>query len=206
MSAPSLDVTYDPAPQELVGTQDDAYVEPKPLVAEDDDVSSIVRQADRLVRERFAQVFDIERRMLESVRVTGPDGQFVKNDEGAYVEDWSRVTMSQMQQFIQAGSAEAFFASQQSIDAYAEAVLAKFAYDDDYDAAYIAQGSGTVAERTSRAKAATVDKRWAALFRSVVSKKAKDAVERLDAHVRRVERIYVECMRQEERGYRAVRQ
>lgn len=158
------------------------------------------------LRKEYAQAFALEAQLLAKVRVLTPDKTaWVQNADGSFLEDWSRITLSDMEMFIQAASAEAFFSSQKVVDSYAEAVFAKFAYEDDYDTEYARILIGTINDKTSKAKRRTQKQRWVALFKTLYYKKAKEVVDRLDNHVRRVERIYSERQKEAERSFRAAR-
>lgn len=165
----------------------------------------IMRTIDEGIRRQFAQAFEIEEKLLRKTRTRLPNGQWLRNPDGSYVEDWSTLSITDMEAFIQEASAWAFFSTQAAIDSYAEAVFAKYTYDDAYDAAYTRQTSGTIGDKQARAKRVTRDERWRALYKTLYHRKAREVVERLDAHVRRVERIYYERSRQMEREFRAAR-
>lgn len=171
-------------------------------------IDFIKRKIDEGIRREYAQVFAEEEHLLAKVRVPNPPGStpgWQMNADGSYLEDWGRVTIKDMEMFIQAASSEVFFSSQKVINDYAEAVFAKFTYDDAYDAAYSSQLSGTIGDKTARAKRRTQDERWRALFKTLWYKRAQEVVGKLEAHVRRVERIYSERQKELERSFRATR-
>lgn len=170
------------------------------------DLDYIMSEIERQIREQYAQAFALESQLLAKVRTVAPQalgGGWVMNPDGSYVEDWSRVTLQDMEQFINAASSEAFFASQKVIDSYAEAVFAKYSYDDEFDDAYSRILTGTISDKTAKAKRRTQKSRWIALYKTLYYKKAKEVVDKLDAHVRRVERIYSEKQKENERSFRA---
>lgn len=156
-----------------------------PDKGEEEDMRAVVAEADREVRSRFSGVFAIEDRMLAMARAAS-----CPTAPGGYIESWERLSNGDLEWFIQAGSAEAFTASQVAIDAYAEATISKYSYDDAYDAAYMRQADGTIQDKSSQGRALTRDRRWSALYRAIVYRKAKEALDRLEAHVRRAEAIY----------------
>ena len=193
--------------------KEEQYMEPKvsPRLAKMDeedeaDMLFIEQAINDQLRKEYAQAFALEAQLLAKVRVLTPDKtEWVQNADGSFLEDWSRITLSDMEMFIQAASAEAFFSSQKVVDSYAEAVFAKFAYEDDYDTEYARILIGTINDKTSKAKRRTQKQRWVALFKTLYYKKAKEVVDRLDNHVRRVERIYSERQKEAERSFRAAR-
>ena len=173
---------------------------------DESDMLFIEQAINDQLRKEYAQAFALEAQLLAKVRVLTPDKTaWVQNADGSFLEDWSRITLSDMEMFIQAASAEAFFSSQKVVDSYAEAVFAKFAYEDDYDTEYARILVGTINDKTSKAKRRTQKQRWVALFKTLYYKKAKEVVDRLDNHVRRVERIYSERQKEAERSFRAAR-
>lgn len=171
-----------------------------------DDLDYIMNAIEQQIRSQYAQAFALESQLLAKVRVVAPPalgGGWVMNPDGSYIEDWSKVTLSDMEQFINAASSETFFASQKVIDSYAEAVFAKYSYDDEFDEAYSRILTGTISDKTAKAKRKTQKSRWIALYKTLYYKKAKEIVDKLDAHVRRVERIYYEKQKENERSFRA---
>ena len=160
------------------------------------------------IRREYAQVFAEEEHLLAKVRIPNPPGSvpgWQRNPDGSYLEDWGRLTVKDMEMFIHAASSEVFFSSQKVINDYAEAVFAKFTYDDAYDVAYSSQLSGTIGDKTARAKRRTQDERWRALFKTLWYKRSQELLSKLEAHVRRVERIYSERQKEMERSFRATR-
>lgn len=188
MAAPDIE---NEMPMPVVEGVGDKAADPMPRLCftpdpgEEDDMRAVVSAADEEVRSRFAGVFAVEQRLLGLVRAAS-----CPNAPGGYIESWDRLTDADLEWFIQAGSAEAFTASQVAIDAYAEATISKYSYDDAYDAAYMRQADGTIQDKSSQGRALTRDRRWSALYRAIVYRKAKEALDRLDSHVRRAETIY----------------
>ena len=171
-------------------------------------IDFIVESIEKSLHAQFPQVFAIENQLMAKVRTPLPAYQgpgWVMNADGSYMEDWSRITLQDMEQFIQAATAEIFFSSQRVIDCYAEAVITKYNYDDAYDKVYSSTLTGTVGDKTAKAKRRTMDERWVALYKTLFYKKANELVSKLEAHVRRVERIYTERQKESERGFRASR-
>lgn len=173
-----------------------------------DDLDYIMANIEEQIRKEYAQAFALEMQLVSRVRSVAPPsmgGGWVMNPDGSYVEDWSKVSLQDMEDFINAASAEAFFASQKVINSYAEAVFAKYSYDDEYDEVYAGILTGTISDKTAKTKRKTQKSRWIALYKTLYYKKAKEVVDKLDAHVRRVERIYYERQKENERQFRATR-
>lgn len=210
MGAPDLDGVFEPEVLQESPEEMNVDIRLKVEWSEDDreDLEYIQSSIEERIKSDYAQAFAIEAQMLAKVRTPLPPYMgpgWARNQDGSYIEDWSKVTANDMEAFIQAASSEAFFASQKVIDSYAEAVFAKFNYDDAYDEAYSALLTGTVGDKTAKAKRRTQKERWVALYRTLYYKRAKEVVDRLDAHVRRVERIYIERQKESERAFRASR-
>ena len=162
----------------------------EPAFTPEDDplVTEITRQANLLVEDRLGGMFRIERAFMEKARLRSQNG-YATDGIGVQIESWHMLTNQELEQFVQAGSAEAFFASQAAVDMYAEATLTKYAYDDAYDAAYVRSGEGTIPDKQAAVRVMTQDRRYQALFRTIAYRKAKDAVDRFESHVRRATTI-----------------
>lgn len=164
-------------------------------------VDEIIAAADAEIKRRFAEAYQVERRFLSKVRTPelddygnpklNPDGSpvWVRNPDGTVMEDWSLVTLSDMDEFVMNASAWSFFGAQDSVDIWAEAVIAKLMLDEEYDARYAGMISGTIADKQARASRLTQDSRYFAAYMAVLDRKAKEVVTRLDQTVRRVENI-----------------
>lgn len=210
MQAPDFDKVFEPEVMQEAPEEMNVDIRLKVEWSEDEkaDIDFIQQSIEERIRLDYAQAFAIEEQVLAKVRTPLPPGQgpgWARNMDGSYIEDWSRITPKEMESFVQAASSEAFFASQRVIDSYAEAVFAKFNYDDAYDEAYSGILTGTVSDKTAKAKRRTQKERWTALYRTLYYKRAKEVVDRLDAHVRRVERIYTERQKEADRAFRASR-
>lgn len=205
MAAPKVDEIVRPEGMDMKTQEPD--IKPKlTLDWEDDDkadIEYVMGKVDKSVHNQFAQVFDVENKLLMKVRTQLPNGQWLMSSDGSYVEDWSQVSEKDMELFIQEAAAWLFFYNQDVIDAYAEAVFAKYTYDDAYDSEYSGQLTGTVGDKTARAKRRTQSERWLALYKTIYYKKAQGILDGLDQHVRRVERIFAERGKQAEREFRA---
>lgn len=211
MNAPSIDSIYEPDTQDTDNMMD-VDLDPSLSFDWDDEdkkeLSIIMSSIDKMVRSEYVQAFAVEKKLLDKVRIPIPasaGGGWVVNNDGSYAEDWAKIDIKDMEHFIEEASSWTFFSSQNVIDNYAEAVLAKFSYDDSYDAAYSAQLTGTVGDKQARAKRNTKKERWLALYKTLYYKKAKEVIDRLEQHVRRIERIYQERQKQTEREFRAGR-
>lgn len=205
MKAPELEITQNA--DELDVKELEPNISPRIAIEMDvddkADLDYIIGEIDKAILLEYSKAFELENSILAKVRVKLPNGDWMVGPDGSYVEDWERLTVKDLENFIQAGSSWTFFLNQAAINSYAEAVFAKYTYDDAYDEAYVRQVTGTVGDKTARAKRRTQRERWIALYKTLYHKRAKEVVDRLDQHVRRIERIYSERMRESERQFRA---
>ena len=161
----------------------------------------LLKAADERLASEYAQLFEIEAQFISKVRQRLPvaaGGGYARNANGSYVEDWTQLTLKDMEEFVLAATQYIVFDSQQSINAQAEAAYATMFYNEVYSKAYNEPLSGTVDARAATATLMAQRERWRAQFCSHYWKKAKDLVDRMDAMVRRVERIYDRRMRMAE--------
>ena len=170
-----------------------------------DAVEYIKLKVHEAVDNRFPQMDRIERELYDKTLVPIPGGGYRMYPDGTYMRDWSQVTQEDLRSFVLAASAEAYFASDAQVDALAEAAFAKYDYDDAYDQAYSAQLSGTIGDKTARAKRRTQKQRWLALFKTLYRKCLDEKVEKLETHRRSIERMCIEMGKQAEREYYASR-
>ena len=164
-------------------------------------VDAIIDAANIEIHRMFAEAFQVEYNFLSKVRtpetddygnaLKTPDGGTVwrKNPDGTVYEDWSRITLSDLDQFILNASSWAFFGAQDSTDVWAQAVMAKLMLDEEYDARYASFIDGTIADKQARASRMTQDSRYFAAYLAILQRKAKEVVDRLDTTVRRAENI-----------------
>ena len=176
---------------------------------DDDDreeIQFVMDQVNQLISQMFAQTFANERKLLEKVRVTDQNGDWLRNPDGSFVEDWNSLTDKDLEEYLLAASSDVFFGSQRVIDTLGEASFAKLIYDDAYDNAYHEQIKGTINDKQAKARRATIDKRYVAIYKSLVNQRAKQVIDRADQHIRRIETIYRERSRNFERSIRATKE
>lgn len=210
MKAPEVDKVLEPEVEEV------QVPEPKvdmrlSLTWEEEDadaVEYIKLKVHEAVERQFPQMDRIERELYDKTLVPNPPGEpkgYQMYADGSYIRDWSRVSAHDLQTFCLAAAAEAYFAVNAQVDALAEAAFAKYDYDDAYDKAYSAQLSGTIGDKTARAKRKTQKERWLALFKTLYRKCLDEKVEKLETHRRSAERIYAQICEQQKREFYASR-
>lgn len=156
-------------------------------------IGTLIDAADERLTHDYAQLFEIERQLMDKVRVKLPiaaGGGYQMNSNGTYVEDWSQLTEKDMEQFILAATQYLVFDSQQSINTQAEAAYATMIYNDKYNKAFVEVLSGTNDMKASRASTIAKREKWRAQYYSHYWKKSKELIDSIDKLIRRVERIY----------------
>lgn len=201
--APALDEVFDERPQ-----LDDTPMATMPLdnvlKFEPQDrrmMDALLEAANERLAQEYAQLFEIERQFINKVRVRQPisaGGGYAKNANGSYVEDWSQLTLRDMEEFVLAATQYIVFDSQNAINVQAEAAYATMFYNERYSREFNEPLSGTNDARAATATLMAQKERWRAQFCSHYWKKAKDLIDRMDTMVRRVERIYDRRMRMAE--------
>lgn len=83
----------------------------------------LLKAADERLASEYAQLFEIEAQFISKVRQRLPvaaGGGYARNANGSYVEDWTQLTLKDMEEFVLAATQYIVFDSQQSINAQAE--------------------------------------------------------------------------------------
>lgn len=173
-----------------------------------DAIDFIKSKVDELVAKDFGGIRNLAAALREKAYVPYPPHLgpgYQTYPDGTIMQDWGRVSTDELEKFVLNGSSEVYFAQQKLENNYAEAVFAKFTYDDAYDKAYTSQLSGTIGDKTARAKRRTMDERWRALFKTLYHKRAKSEVDTFETFVRRVDRIRQDRMENDRRAFMASR-
>ena len=100
---------------------------------------------------------------------------------GAWVEDWSRLTGRQREDFLFRITTQLFFWSQRAADIWGESMFAKALWQEHFARAYSSGMSGTVDDLTNAATVASTDDKYFALFVSYLSRRADALVRQLNA-------------------------
>lgn len=156
-------------------------------------MDALIEAADNRLRQDYAQLFEIESKFIGKVRQRqsiAAGGGYVLNSNGSFVEDWTQLTLQDMEEFILAATQYIVFDGQSAINTQAEAAYATMFYNEKYSREFSSPLSGTTDFRAATATLMAQRERWRAQFCSHYWKKAKDFIDRMDTMVRRVERIY----------------
>lgn len=173
-----------------------------------DAIDFIKGKVDEMISRDFGGIRNLASSLREKAYVPYPPHMgpgFQTYPDGTIMQDWGRVETEDLEKFVLNGSSEVYFAQQKLENGYAEAVFAKFTYDDAYDRAYSSQLSGTIGDKTARAKRRTMDERWRALFKTLYHKRAKSEVDAFESFIRRVDRIRQDRMENDRRAFMASR-
>jgi hypothetical protein len=178
-------------------------------------IDTIKRAVDQIVMREHREAFASVHRMLEKVRQQQADSDgapladetgkpiWVKNLDGSVQEDYSRLDAVDMDGAIMKFATYAFFAGQASIDAYAEAVFAKYAADDTYQDVYASIMSGTVPDKTATAERKAREERYFAFLKAYTHKRVKELIDRMDSLRRTLEFVRQAQQKDREREWRA---
>jgi hypothetical protein len=104
--------------------------------------------------------------------------QHQRSPTGAFIEDWSRLTTRQREDFLYRITTALFAWEQRAADLWGEAMFAKAIWTERFATEYDRpQGRATVEARTALANMGSAEDRYFAIFTSMLSRKA-DAVVR----------------------------
>jgi hypothetical protein len=101
---------------------------------------------------------------------------------GAWEEDYSKLTTRQKEDFLFRITTNIFAWSQRAADLWGEAMFAKVHWEEHHAFAYISEykGKDTVEGRTAYANQESIDERYFAVFRSLLSRRADAIVRSLE--------------------------
>lgn len=168
-------------------------------------IEFIKGEIEKLMAREFSQVRNSMERLMEKVRVPYPDGTpgYVTDQDGVPLLDWDSMSYRELESFAIESKVVSYAVQSKLSDKYIDAVFAKFTYDDAYDKAYTSQLSGTIGDKTAKAKRRTMDERWRALFRSLYHKRAQAEIDKYESLSRTVDRIRADRVKVHELEFRA---
>lgn len=148
---------------------------------------------DRLVVE-FSDVYAIMSDLYDVVRepevnmttgeITVVDGLVVwarSPATGAYVEDWSRLTIRQKEDFLYRITTNLFEWTQRAADLHLEAMFAKGQWTEKFATEFDSPVSGTVEDRTARGNVQAAEERYFAIYLSGLSRRADALIRVMEA-------------------------
>lgn len=144
---------------------------------------------DRIVHE-FLDAYLVMNDLFEIVRQPELDAQgdplldasgfkvWRRKPNGAWDEDWTRLTRAQKENFLFEITTRLFSWEQRAADRWTESMLAKAAWEERFSIDYRApEGRATIEDRTAAAKAGSAEERYFAVFMAAYSRRA-DAIVR----------------------------
>ncbi len=153
----------------------------------------IVRTAQKAVNDRiqatFTDAYQIMHDLFIIVRVAehDPDTGEIKRDaygwpewkrtpSGGWEEDWSALSRQAKEDFLFQITTRLFSWELRSADAWGEAMFAKAQWEERFAIDYDAPATGTIEDRTARAKIGAAEERYFAIFLTLYSRKAEGIV------------------------------
>ena len=162
-----------------------------------DDRDSLVRMkgaVDRAIMKQFGEVYQILNTFYNVVRTPVADANgeiqtdpwgfpiWERNEFGSFVEDYTKLTRKEHENFLYTFTTRLFQWQQDAIDLWGEAMFAKAQWEEAFSIGFQRPGSGTVDDRTAAGRIDAREERYFALYLSLISRKA-------DALVRSIELI-----------------
>ncbi|MFI0967016.1 hypothetical protein ACH4S8_37380 [Streptomyces sp. NPDC021080] len=158
------------------------------------EISGILQQASGIIHRMFPDAYLLMNELWELVRnpvVIMPSGE-IKTDifgwpeweklpSGAYVEDYTRLTAREKEDFLLRITTGLLEWEQKASTTWLEAMLAKGRWEEAMATGFISPtGRVTVEERTQRGRAYAAEDRYHAIFRAAVSRSAEQLVRSLE--------------------------
>lgn len=97
-----------------------------------------------------------------------------------YIEDWTRLTLKEREEFFFKISTRLFGWQMKAEDIYLEAMLSKTQWEERYSLAYDSPKSGTMGEREAKGKIEAIDERYFAVLRSAYSRRADGIIRHME--------------------------
>lgn len=156
-------------------------------------VRDLQHYADRVIHQQFDEAFQVQVEIYWEVREPEPDPQtgevlydehgmpiWRRTPSGAFREDWSRLSYRKRDDLLYRITTHLFEWEQYAAAEWGNAMFAKGQWEEVFANAFVADVEGmrdTIDARTQQARAASIEERYRAIFRALVSRKA-DAVVR----------------------------
>lgn len=144
---------------------------------------------DRVVFETFQDAYAVMSDLYDLVRepMTNEHGEEIRDSlgfvvwaknplTGAYIEDWTTLSMKQREDFLFRITTSLFEWEQRSADLWTRAMFSKGMFVEKFSIEYDAPISGTIDDRNARGNKEAAEDRYFALMNSAVSRKAEALV------------------------------
>lgn len=161
-------------------------------------VKSIVKQE---VSKDFGQVAHVLHDMLRKVRMQEVDANgkplydetgapvWQKWPDGSIKEDWSRIDAADIDAFLMNAAVFSFFVAQSVVDAYGEAVFAKYMSEDKFAEVYDSLIEGTIDDKRAAASKKSRLERYFAFYKAYKYRYMREMMDRIDSISRRLETV-----------------
>jgi len=117
---------------------------------------------------------------------------WARNDDGSFIEDWSKIKSWHREQFLYRIITNMFDWEQKAADAWGEALFAKAQWEEAFASGFdTITEKATVDARTARANRLAADHRYLAVYKSFYSKKAEALVRSMDRLAQRLKDLHV---------------
>lgn len=163
---------------------------------EEKQIAALRDSIDDLMFEAFADAFALMWDIYDIVREPLLDDAgnprttrsgvplYAKNENGAYIEDYSRLGHKQRDDLLLRITTYSFQWQQRAADMWGDAMMAKAVWEERFSDAFLSTPGGrpTIDDKTNHARSSAVDERYFSIYQSWVSRRA-------DALVRSMELI-----------------
>jgi hypothetical protein len=170
-----------------------------------DAMAGIHAVVDREIMVHFTEAFQIMNEIYDIVREPAVDtttGEiltdqygftlWLRNETGAYIEDYSKLGIKEMEHFLFRISTRLFDWEQQAANLWGEAMFAKALWEQRLASSYAEArlaGARTVEDRTQAARLGAYDDRLFGVFRALISRKADGVVRSLTTLAQRMKDV-----------------
>lgn len=103
-----------------------------------------------------------------------------RNEFGDYIEDWSRLTRKEREDFLFRITTRLFDWEQRSTDAWAQAMYAKTMWEERFSIDYDAPVAGTIDDRTAVGRIGSTEERYFAILVTHYSRRAEAIVKTMN--------------------------
>lgn len=156
------------------------------------EMDGIHQKVDDLMLKMFGEAYLVINEIYEVVRfqLADEDGVLLvdrhgfplweRTPSGAFVEDYSRLTSRQMQNYLFKITTRLFDWKQKQAELWGEAMLAKALWEESFSVSYDNSSGKAVEDRTQKGRLGSREERYFGIFLAMVSKKADYLVNSLE--------------------------
>lgn len=167
----------------------------------DRDVINQVRSAvDGVIMAKFGDLYDLHNLIFNLVRER--DGNKVdewglpawkRNTNGLYVEDWSKVTNREREEWLYRLTTSMVRWETISVDLWGEAIFARAQFEEAFSGGYeeLENPKATIEDRTARARLRAAEHRYFAVYKAYLSKRGEALVKSAERLGQRIKDLHV---------------